>query len=37
VHNYGFDFWIGLPATSSDVAPNPEKAKRALALVLPKL
>jgi hypothetical protein len=37
VHNYGFDFWIGLPATSSDVAPDPEKAKRALALVLPKL
>ena len=37
VHNYGFDFWIGLPASASDAAPDPEKAKRALAVVLPPL
>jgi hypothetical protein len=37
VHNYGFDFWIGLPAASSDAAPDREKAKRALAAVLPPL
>jgi hypothetical protein len=37
IHNYGFDFWIGLPATSSDAAPDPKKAKRALAKVLPPL
>ena len=37
VHNYGFDFWIGLPAAASDAAPDPEKAKRALAVVLPPL
>lgn len=35
VHNYGFDFWIGLPAAASDAAPDPEKAKRALAATLP--
>ncbi len=37
IHNYGFDFWIGLPAASSDAAPDPKKAKRALAKVLPPL
>jgi hypothetical protein len=37
LHNYGFDFWIGLPAAASDAAPDPEKAKRALATVLPPL
>jgi len=37
VHNYGFDFWIGLPATASDAAPDPKKAERALATVLPPL
>ncbi len=37
IHNYGFDFWIGLSATASDAAPNPEKAQRALAKVLPPL
>ena len=37
IHNYGFDFWIGLPAAASDAAPDPEKAKRALAIVLPPL
>jgi hypothetical protein len=37
VHNYGFDFWIGLTADASDAAPDPEKAKRALATVLPPL
>ena len=37
VHNYGFDFWIGLSATASDAAPDPVKAKRALATVLPPL
>jgi hypothetical protein len=31
LHNYAFDFWIGLPASASDAAPDPEKAKRALA------
>ncbi|MEO7933324.1 MAG: S-layer homology domain-containing protein [Chthoniobacterales bacterium] len=37
LHNYGFDFWIGLPAAASGAAPDPEKAKRALATVLPPL
>ena len=37
LHNYGFDFWIGLPAAASDAAPDPKKAKRALASVLPPL
>lgn len=37
VHNYAFDFWIGLPAPASDAAPDPEKAKRALAVQLPPL
>lgn len=37
IHNYGFDFWIGLPAAASDAAPDPMKAKRALAKVLPPL
>jgi S-layer homology domain len=37
LHNYGFDFWIGLPAAASDAAPDPKKAKRALAPVLPEL
>lgn len=37
IHNYGFDFWIGLPAASSDAAPDPAKARRALAKVLPPL
>ncbi len=37
IHNYGFDFWIGLPAASSDAAPDPRKAKRALARQLPPL
>lgn len=37
IHNYGFDFWIGLPAAASDAAPDPQKAKRALATVLPPL
>lgn len=37
LHNYAFDFWIGLPASASDAAPDPEKAKRALALQLPPL
>ena len=37
VHNYGFDFWIGLSATASDAAPDPKKAERALAAVLPPL
>ena len=37
VHNYGFDFWIGLTAAASDSAPDPAKAKRALASVLPPL
>ncbi|HSH96558.1 MAG TPA: S-layer homology domain-containing protein, partial [Roseimicrobium sp.] len=37
IHNYAFDFWIGLPASASDAAPDPEKAKRALAVVLPPL
>ena len=35
VHNYGFDFWIGLPAAASDAAPDPKKARRALAKELP--
>ena len=37
IHNYAFDFWIGLPASASDAAPSPEKAKRALAAQLPPL
>jgi hypothetical protein len=37
IHNYCFDFWIGLPAAASDAAPDPAKAKRALATVLPPL
>jgi len=37
VHNYGFDFWIGLPAAASDAAPDAAKASRALAAVLPPL
>lgn len=37
VHNYAFDFWIGLPAAASDAPPDPEKARRALATVLPPL
>ena len=37
LHNYAFDFWIGLPASASDAAPDPAKAKRALALRLPSL
>ncbi|HEY8993725.1 MAG TPA: hypothetical protein VIM71_03490, partial [Lacunisphaera sp.] len=37
LHNYAFDFWIGLPASASDAAPDPEKAKRALAAKLPAL
>jgi len=37
IHNYAFDFWIGLPASASDSAPDPEKAKRALAEQLPPL
>lgn len=37
LHNYGFDFWIGLPAAASDSAPDPKKAQRALATVLPPL
>ncbi|MEZ0254089.1 MAG: Ig domain-containing protein, partial [Chthoniobacter sp.] len=37
IHNYGFDFWIGLPAAASDATPDPKKAKRALATVLPPL
>ncbi|HEY8902212.1 MAG TPA: Ig domain-containing protein, partial [Chthoniobacterales bacterium] len=37
LHNYAFDFWIGLPASASDAAPDPEKAKRALAVQLPPL
>ena len=37
VHNYGFDFWIGLPAAASDAAPDPSKAERALAKVVPPL
>lgn len=37
VHNYAFDYWIGLPANASDTAPDPEKAKRALAVNLPPL
>ncbi len=37
IHNYGFDFWIGLPAAASDAAPDPKKAKRALSTVLPPL
>lgn len=37
LHNYAFDFWIGLPSSASDAAPDPEKAKRALALRLPPL
>lgn len=35
LHNYGFDFWIGLPASASDAAPDKKKAERALATVLP--
>ena len=37
IHNYAFDFWIGLPAVASDAAPDPKKAKRALSTVLPPL
>ena len=37
LHNYAFDFWIGLPAMASDAKPDPEKAKRALAVDLPPL
>jgi hypothetical protein len=37
LHNYAFDFWIGLPASASDAAPDPQKAKRALAVKLPPL
>lgn len=37
IHNYGFDFWIGLPAAASDAAPDPKKAQRALAKELPPL
>ena len=37
LHNYAFDFWIGLSAAASNAAPDPEKAKRALAAVLPPL
>jgi len=37
IHNYGFDFWIGLPAAASDAKPDPKKAQRALAKVLPPL
>ncbi len=37
IHNYAFDFWIGLPASASDATPVPEKAKRALAAQLPPL
>jgi hypothetical protein len=37
LHNYVFDFWIGLPAAASDAVPDAEKAKRALATVLPPL
>jgi hypothetical protein len=37
IHNYGFDFWIGLPSSASDAAPDPKKAKRALAVALPPL
>jgi hypothetical protein len=37
IHNYAFDFWIGLPASASDAAPDPAKARRALAPHLPSL
>ena len=37
LHNYAFDFWIGLPAAASDAAPDPVKAGRALATTLPPL
>jgi hypothetical protein len=37
LHNYAFDFWIGLPASASDAKPDPAKAKRALAVKLPPL
>ena len=37
LHNYAFDFWIGLPATASDAKPDPAKAQRALAPQLPPL
>lgn len=37
LHNYAFDFWIGLPSAASDAKPDPEKAKRALAVELPPL
>ncbi|MGN6507792.1 MAG: hypothetical protein ACTHM6_19705, partial [Tepidisphaeraceae bacterium] len=37
LHNYAFDFWIGLPASASDAKPDAEKAQRALAKVLPPL
>ncbi|MBN1855067.1 MAG: S-layer homology domain-containing protein [Pirellulales bacterium] len=37
IHNYGFDFWIGLNAAASDAVPSPKKAKRALSTVLPPL
>ena len=37
IHNYAFDFWIGLPASASDAAPDPAKAQRTLAKQLPPL
>jgi hypothetical protein len=37
IHNYAFDFWIGLPASASNATPDPEKATRALAAQLPPL
>ena len=37
LHNYAFDFWIGLPSAASDAKPDPEKARRALAVDLPPL
>jgi len=37
LHNYAFDFWIGLSATASDAKPDPAKAQRALAIQLPPL
>jgi len=37
LHNYAFDFWIGLPASASDAVPDPAKAKRALAVQLSPL
>lgn len=37
IHNYGFDFWVGLAAAASDAAPDSKKAGRALAPMLPPL